>query len=74
MKIYVWEDRREPTAPRVVMQNGDCKSGVCRLWSVSISDGLHGMTARFDTKEEFELFLKLGEATEVRDARDCHGA
>lgn len=69
MKIYVWEDRTEPSRPRVVIQNGDCRNGKCSLWSVSISDGLQGMTARFDTKAELELFLTLGEMTEVRDAQ-----
>ena len=50
MKIFTWEDRREPSPPRVVIQSGTCTSGNCSLWSVSISDGVKGVTARFESK------------------------
>ena len=72
MKIFVWQDFREPGPPRVLLERGECSKGQCRSWSVSISDGDTGITARFESREEFEMFLETGELTERRTGDGEH--
>ena len=64
MRIYTWEDRRDPSPAQAVIETGHCIGGVCRAWSVSISNGEVGITARFDNKEEFDEFMRTGVARE----------
>lgn len=66
MKIFVWQDFRDPGPPRVLLERGECAKGQCKAWSVSISDGSTGITARFESREEFEMFFETGELTERR--------
>ena len=64
MKIYTWEDRRDPSPAQAIIEAGHCIGGVCRAWSVSVSNGDFGITARFDNREEFEDFMRTGIARE----------
>jgi hypothetical protein len=61
MKIYAWPDRRAAAAPRAVMQRGECARGQCGQFSISISDGQHGLTIRFESQAEFSRFMEHGE-------------
>jgi hypothetical protein len=61
MTVYSWTDRRDPTAPRAVMQRGECERQQCGQYSISISNGQIGLTIRFDTQEEFAQFLATGQ-------------
>jgi hypothetical protein len=56
--IYVWPDRRPSRTPRAVLQRGRCGQGQCAPFSISISNGETGMTVRFDSEQEFRLFLE----------------
>ena len=60
MDIYVWEDRRDPSVPRAVIQQGRCDAGQCGQFSISISNGERGMTVRFESENEFRQFLERG--------------
>lgn len=60
MEIRTWEDRRHPALPRVTIQRGSCDVGHCGQFSISISNGEHGMTVRFDSEAEFREFLQRG--------------
>ncbi len=71
MKIHVWRDYRDPGPPRALLERGECAKGQCRSWSISISNGDYGITARFEGRDEFELFLELGELTERRGSDDA---
>lgn len=64
MKIHTWEDRREPCPAQAVIETGHCVGGRCRAWSVSVSNGRFGITARFESREEFEEFMRTGVARE----------
>ena len=57
-------DSKRP--PRILLQRGECEKGYCKPFSLSISDGETGMTARFDSPEEFEAFMRSGELEEGR--------
>jgi hypothetical protein len=61
MTVYSWTDRRNPAAPRAVMQRGDCERQQCGQCSISISNGQIGLTIRFETGAEFARFLATGE-------------
>jgi hypothetical protein len=61
MTVYSWTDRRNPTAPRAVMQRGECERQQCGQYAISISNGQIGLTIRFDTQEEFAQFLATGQ-------------
>jgi hypothetical protein len=60
MEIRTWEDRRQPSAPRVTIQQGACEHGQCGQLSISISNGERGMTVRFDSEQEFRELLQRG--------------
>jgi hypothetical protein len=60
MQILTWDDRRSPTAPRAVIQQGRCDQTQCNQYSISISNGERGMTVRFDSEDEFQAFLARG--------------
>ncbi len=62
MEIYVWDDRRNPSVPRAVIQQGRCDADQCGQFSISISNGERGMTVRFDSEDEFRAFLERGAA------------
>ena len=64
MKIWTWEDRREIGPAQAVIETGHCIGGVCEAWSVSVSNGDIGITARFDSKDEFDEFMRTGVAKE----------
>jgi hypothetical protein len=64
MRIFTWEDRREPSSPRAILQRGECTKNQCGQFSLTVSDGVKGMTARFDSRQEFEEFMQLGEMEE----------
>lgn len=64
MKIWTWEDRREMGPAQAVIETGNCIGGVCKAWSVSVSNGDIGITARFDSKDEFAEFMRTGVAKE----------
>lgn len=61
MTVYSWTDRRNPAAPRAVMQQGECERQQCGQYSISISNGQIGLTIRFDTETEFARFLATGQ-------------
>ena len=61
MTVYSWADRRNPAAPRAVMQRGECERQQCGQYSISISNGQIGLTIRFDTEAEFAHFLATGQ-------------
>lgn len=65
MKVYAWPDRREEASPRAVLQRGECGSGHCGQFSISISDGERGLTIRFDNEQEFRRFLERGETDDL---------
>jgi hypothetical protein len=60
MTVYSWVDRRDPAAPRALMQRGECERQQCGQYSISISNGEIGLTIRFDTEAEFARFLETG--------------
>jgi hypothetical protein len=60
MKIHVWDDHRNPSVPRAIIQQGRCDDGHCNQFSISISNGERGMTVRFDSEDEFRGFLERG--------------
>ncbi len=60
MQILSWDDRRNPTVPRAVIQQGRCEQNECGQYSISISNGERGMTVRFDSEDEFQAFLARG--------------
>jgi hypothetical protein len=60
MEILVWKDRRDPSVPRAIIQQGRCEEDQCGQFSISISDGARGMTVRFETEAEFRAFLERG--------------
>lgn len=62
MQILTWEDRRNPNVPRVVIQQGRCSESECGQFSISISNGLHGITVRFESEHEFRECLERGRA------------
>jgi hypothetical protein len=62
MQIFAWDDRRNPSQPRAVIQSGRCDEGQCGQFSISISNGERGMTVRFDSEDEFKIFLQRGAA------------
>lgn len=64
MKIHTWEDRREPCPAQVIIEMGHCVGGRCQAWSVSVSNGSFGITARFDNQKEFDEFMRTGVAKE----------
>jgi hypothetical protein len=61
MTVYSWTDRRNPAAPRALMQRGECERQQCGQYSISISNGETGLTIRFDSQEEFARFLASGQ-------------
>jgi hypothetical protein len=60
MEIVTWQDRRNPNVPREVIQQGRCADNQCGQFSISISDGERGITARFESEAEFRQFLERG--------------
>jgi hypothetical protein len=60
MEILTWDDRKNPSQPRAVIQQGRCSAGQCNQFSISISNGERGMTVRFDSEDEFRNFLERG--------------
>src|SRR4051794_28461670 len=60
MQILTWDDRRQPSRPRAVIQQGRCDRDQCGQFSISISNGERGMTIRFDSESEFKAFLERG--------------
>jgi hypothetical protein len=62
MKVYVWIDRHNSALPRAVMQRGQCSRDECHQFSISISNGELGLTARFESEEEFRQFVQDGHA------------
>ncbi len=64
MKIWTWEDRREMGPAQAVIETGNCIGGACKAWSVSVSNGDIGITARFESKDEFDEFMRTGVAKE----------
>ena len=62
MEILTWQDRRNPNVPRAAIQQGRCAENQCGQFSISISDGERGMTARFESEAEFRQFLERGAA------------
>ncbi len=60
MEIRTWEDRRNPAVPRVTVQKGNCELGQCGQFSISISNGMRGMTVQFDSEQEFRELLERG--------------
>jgi hypothetical protein len=60
MQILTWYDRRNPSAPRAIIQQGRCDQGQCGQFSISISNGERGLTVRFDSEDEFLSFLARG--------------
>jgi hypothetical protein len=66
METRTWDDRRTPAVPRVTLQTGNCESGHCGQFSISISNGERGMTVRFDSEAEFRDFLERGAVELVR--------
>lgn len=63
MRVYVWTDRRDPAVPRAIIQHGQCSRDECGKFSISISNGELGLTARFDSEEEFRQFIEEGQKT-----------
>jgi hypothetical protein len=55
-------DRKNPSQPRALIQQGRCDEGECNQFSISISNGERGMTVRFDSEAEFRNFLERGAA------------
>jgi hypothetical protein len=68
MTVYSWTDRRNAAAPRAVMQRGECERQQCGQYSISISNGIIGLTIRFESEAEFTTFLAKGQ-TEPSDER-----
>jgi len=62
MQILTWDDRKNPSQPRALIQQGRCGEGECNQFSISISNGERGMTVRFDSEAEFRNFLERGAA------------
>ena len=62
MQILTWDDRKNPSQPRALIQQGRCDEGECNQFSISISNGERGMTVRFDSEAEFRNFLERGAA------------
>lgn len=60
MKVLTWVDRRDPNAPRAVIQQGRCSENQCDQFSISISNGERGLTVRFESEREFRAFLERG--------------
>ena len=60
MQILTWDDRRHPSRPRAVIQQGRCDRDQCGQFSISISNGERGLTIRFDSESEFKAFLERG--------------
>ena len=58
MQILTWDDRKNPSQPRALIQQGRCDEGECNQFSISISNGERGMTVRFDSEAEFRNFLE----------------
>ncbi len=50
MQILTWDDRKNPSQPRALIQQGRCDEGECNQFSISISNGERGMTVRFDSE------------------------
>jgi hypothetical protein len=67
MKIYLWPDRLPRPGPRAVIRRGECQTGECGQFSISISNGETGMTVRFADEAEFQQFLERGEITIPRE-------
>ena len=44
MEILTWDDRKNPSQPRAVIQQGRCSAGQCNQFSISISNGERRMT------------------------------
>jgi len=65
MQILTWDDRRNPSRPRAVIQQGRCDLDQCGQFSISISNGERGLTVRFDSEEEFRRFLERGAVEKV---------
>ena len=65
MQILTWDDRKNPSQPRAVIQQGRCADGECNQFSISITNGERGLTVRFDSEDEFRDFLNRG-AVEMR--------
>jgi hypothetical protein len=61
MTVHSWADRRNPAAPRAVIQRGECERQQCGQYSISISNRQMGLTIRFDTEAEFAHFLATGQ-------------
>ena len=53
MQILTWDDRKDPSQPRALIQQGRCDEGECNQFSISISNGETGITVRFDSEGEF---------------------
>lgn len=62
MQILTWDDRKNPSQPRALIQQGRCDDGECNQFSISISNGERGMTVRFESEAEFRNFLERGAA------------
>ena len=62
MQILTWDDRKNPSQPRALIQQGRCDEGECNQFSISISNGERGMTVRFESEAEFRNFLEHGAA------------
>ena len=60
MHILEWEDQRNPSSARALIQQGRCDRGECGQFAISISNGQRGMTVRFDSESEFRQFLERG--------------
>jgi hypothetical protein len=61
MTVFAWTDRRNPAAPRAIMQRGECECQHCGQYSISISNGQIGLTIHFDSHAEFTRFLETGQ-------------
>ena len=58
MTILTWDDRRNPTVRRAVIQQGRCEQNQCGQYA--ISNGERGLTVRFNSEDEFQAFLARG--------------
>jgi hypothetical protein len=65
MQVLTWDDRKHPSQPRALIQQGRCDEGQFNQFSISISNGERGMTVRFDSEAELRNFLERG-ASEKR--------
>jgi len=60
VQILEWEDRRNPSSARALIQQGRCDGGECGQVAISISNGARGLTVCFDSESEFRQFLERG--------------